>query len=128
LTLSLLAYPSKGKAILTFFLEAVYNKSLLSIWCYLPSDKNKASFFKLSKAPTGDQENLYPKGLSQKAGEGRPPQNDSYSRILDPFKAHSSTTFIVAIWSIPGSTPTSLIKVSPALMTYSFNAAISGCI
>jgi hypothetical protein len=36
-------------------------------------------------APIGDQVNLYPKGLSQKSGEGNPPHQLSYSNIFPPY-------------------------------------------
>jgi len=37
-----------------------------------------------SKAPLGDHENLYRKGLSLNSGAGKPPQNDSKEVIRPP--------------------------------------------
>ena len=66
-----------------------------------------ALLFKARKAPIGDQVNLYPNGLSQKSGDGNPPHQLSYYNIFPPSFYTSWIIFIVAKWSIPGSSPNS---------------------
>lgn len=37
-------------------------------------ERNEAEFNRARRTPRDDQENLYPKGLSEHSGAGRPPQ------------------------------------------------------
>jgi len=77
---------------------------------------------KAPRAPIGVQVNLYPRGLSTNSGEGNPPHHDSYSNTFYPFSSASSKIFIVARWSIPGSSPHSFKNNK-----FFYLAALSSC-
>ena len=74
----------------------------------------------LRRTPLGDQLNLYPKGLFEASGAGNPPQNETKDLTSWPWLLSSSKSSIANIWSIPGSTPTSLTTVIPAAFAYKF--------
>ena len=97
------------------------------MYLYLPSCLNLTALPAPAKTTfLGFQVNLYFHGLSfSLSSANKPPVNDSNIFISAPWSRMPSINFIAERWSMPGSTPISFIKTTPASFALSFKACIS---